>query len=515
MKKMKRIAATALAFLTVCAVPSLGACDKGGDKTSSSSESSSGEPLLGECADKGHGYDYKTGLCVRCGKKAVIPPLPAKQKFPLVEPCTHDIKNCPDCDYSGTGENKWNRLELFVDCYTVEIGKTGELWLSFSPKEPNKNGETTSLRAGQYALHSVDGDNGVTVTRHAANAEYVNDEGIPAVKENGNFYAYDNCGEGYLNSEWRSTYRIKGAQGTQVKIRFVRIDEPAWEPETIHTKIYPTELKTKAENVSKDMELKDVPYESEYFFDESMGCYRMGTQASPGAVIYAAIDTPALRLFGKAEEGEDAKFTTLLKNSGTALNIGDGVTANGDYNVLCYTPFIMNWKDENASWGSRPGETAEEPEADLNKVCYQNYCNDDGVYPVNKELFKFLNLYVKANKPADDAISAEDWAAKKDYLWLSACYYYKQSKQGTLNNPYVLIEGNNTVSIKIVPEYFQIGGSGSFTLHCDTPDVMIKIDGAAAIPLDGATVQATDVFNVMLNTAVLQTVTVTVNVTKN
>ncbi len=483
MKNLKKIAATAMALLTMCAVPSLGACRKGGETSSSSSSS---EETLGACAVKGHGYDYSTGLCVRCEKKAVIPALPSKQKFPLVEPCPHEMNNCPDCDYTGTGESMWNRLELMdvrqingvnkEGCYTVEIGAKGVLWLSFSV-----------AKAGQYVFHTVGGNQNVKVTRHAANDHYVNEKGIPATVENGDSYVYDNCGEGYFNPQWRSTYSLTGAAGTRIKIRFIYIDEPAWEPATIHTKIYATELKQKAEDMPSDKELVDVPYDTKYFFDEEKGCYRMGTKEEPGEIIYAAIDTPALRLFGEAEEGDDFKFTNLLKNSGTALNITDGLTENDDYNVLCYTPFIMNWKDDNASWGSRPGADAEEPEANPDKVCYQNYCNNVGVYPVNKELFKFLNLYVKAHKPVDNAISNEDWVAQKDYLWLSACYYYGQVDKGTESNPYIFTEGTFVVDLPALNYlYCSFEGNGSYTLQC-AEGIEIKIDGMASQAANGTT----------------------------
>ncbi len=444
------------------------------------SKKDSPPPATTECDTKGHGYDEKTGLCVRCEKKAVIPSVPSKQAFPLVEPCPHDGANCQECEYEGSGESMWNRLQLFEDCYTVEIGTKGQLWLSFSVK-----------KAGQYVLHSVGGDNGVKVTRHAANDSYVNEKGIPAVEEEGNFYAYDNCGERYYNEAWRSTYCLKAEAGTTVKIRFIRIDEPAWEPETVHTKVYAKELKKKADDMPDDKELVDVPYTSEYFFDESLGCYRMGTASNPGEIIYAAIDRAAPRLFGTAEDGENTKFTNVLQSSGTALNISNGTTENGDYNVLCYTPFIMNWIDENASWGSRPGSTAEEPEGDPNKVCYQNYCNDAGVYPVNKELFEFLNLYVKANSPADAEITTEDWVAQKDYLWLSACYYYGQIQSGTEQNPLPVEAGTLTVNI---PEfdylYLVIPSEGSYTLQCANEEILISVSGETEqlIPSEGITI---------------------------
>ncbi len=491
MNKFKRITAAFLAVLTIGSFAPLGGC--GGDPDDSSSSS---VPLT-ECDKKGHEYSEKTGLCVRCNKAPEIPPIAQNQKFPLVEPCTHDGGGfCPECDYQGSGENEYDRVELFEDCYTVEIGNKGVLWLSFSVK-----------KAGQYLLQSVDGDNGVQVTSHAANEQYVNPKGIDAIKKDNNFYSYVNCGEGYFNAQWRATYCFKAPKGTQVKIRFIRIDEPAWEPKSVHTFVYANELSEKAQNMPDDKELTEVPFDSDYFFDATSGYYRMGTQANPGEIIYVAIDRAAPRLFGETTDGEETmKFTNLLKTSGTALNLNNGVTENGDYSILCYTPFIMNWVNENDSWGSRPGSTATEPEGDPNKVCYQNFCNDDGVYPVNNELFQFLNLYVLENSPMD----REGVAA--DALWLAPCYYYAQSKDGTESNPKVLLTGSNSITLTDPASYYVIEGTGSYTLSCTVDGVKYIADGSI-VDLTEITVAGGKVFR--LRDAEYENVTITVTVTKN
>ncbi len=477
MNTFKRITAALLALVAIGLFAPLTGC---GDKPESSSSAPSSA-----CDTKGHEYSEKTGLCIRCEKKAQIPALSSKQKFPLVEPCPHDGNGfCPECDFIGSGENMWNRLELFEDCYTVEIGNGGALWLSFSAKQ-----------AGQYVLHSVDGDKGVEVTRHAANAHYVNEQGVAAVKENGDFYSYVNCGTKYFNAEWRATYCLKAPKGTQVKIRFIRVDEPAWEPETVRTMVYATELKQKAQDMPDDMRLTEVPYDVEYFFDESVGAYRMGTATSPGAIIYAAIDRVAPRLFGEPTEGsEETKFTNVLKTSGTALNLGNGLTEDGDYSVLCYTPFIMNWVNPNDSWGRPdPNSPSTGPEGDPNKVCYQNYCNDDGVYPVNQELFDFLDRYTAQNSVAGGELPEEGSEPQKPYLWLSACFYYEQIEEGTEDNPFVVSVGDFTANI---PQwdyfYCVVREAGAYTIRCENPDINITIDGDDPTPLNGATITVTE-----------------------
>ncbi len=504
MKRLGKIAAIVLATLSVASLSACASCKK---KKTPEVPTPPPATATGDCAKKGHEYSEKTGLCIRCEQKAVIPALTGEEKFSAVVPCTHDTTKPHGCKYQGSGENMWNRLELKEDCYTVEIGSKGALWLSFSVE-----------KAGQYVLHSVDGDNGVKVTRHAANDSYVNEEGISAVEEDSNFYGYVNCGEVYYNAAWRATYCLKAAAGTKVKIRFIRIDEPAWEPKSVHTQVYATQLTEKAANVS-NKELHVVPYESDFFFDESVGYYRMGTASNPGEIIYAAINKEAPRLFN-----EGTSFRNLRQGSPNSLNLTDGYTEEDDYNVLCYTPFIMNWVDENAVWygENNYGYSTDEPAGDTSKKCYQNYCNDDGVYPVNKELYKFLTLYTKLNKPAgvvgegDDAeeeISTELWQSGEadKYLWLAACYYYGEPTQGTENSPHLLRSGGNTVSTGL-DYFYKIDGTGSYTLHCDTPNVLIRLRGQAAVALDGITVQGSDIFELYVSGG---NVSITLTVTRN
>ncbi len=498
MNTFKRITATLLALLTVGSITAFAGCKK---EPTPSTDSSA----MGECTTKGHDYG-NTGVCVRCEEKAVLPSLPSSQKFPLVEVCTHKAP-CPVCDYIGTGEDMWNRLELKEGCFTVEISKTGKLWLSFPVEQ-----------AGQYVLHSVSGANGVTAARHAANDSYVNEKGIDAVVEKENFYAYDNCGEKYYNANWRSTYCLTGTAGTQIKIRFIRIADPAWEPEAVHTTVYATELAEKAQDMPSDKALFDVPYNTPYFFDESVGYYRMGTTEAPGEIIYAAINKEATRLFN-----EGMSFRNIRQSSTTSLNLNDGLTENGDYNVLCYTPFIMNWTDENAVWygENNYGFDTTEPAGDTTKKCYQNYCNSDGVYPVNQELHKFLTLYTKLNKPVDEEITSELWQSGEadGYLWLSACYYYGQRATGTKENPHLLTEnGDNDVSTKDLDYFFKVNGTGSYTLRCETAGVYIKItsqDGTSqqGVALTEITVNGTDVFE--LYTMEGNEISITLTVTKN
>ncbi len=487
MKTFKKFTLATLALLASLSALIAVGCGGGNGGKNEDSTSSSSETQETPCVDveKGHDYSYQTGLCSRCGQEAPIPALPDDQAFPLVIPCTHsDTGSCHKCEYQGNGE-EFNRLELFEDCYTIEIPSSRKIWVSFSVEE-----------AGQYVLYTVGGSNGVDITRHNANSAFISPDGFPAMEKGDELYGFVNCGEDYYNAEWRATYCLSGASGTLVKLCFVRVGEPAWEAKSVYTKVYAQEINgVKAKDEADGMKLRDVPYDSEYFYNDPAdggdGYYYMGTKENPGALIYAAINKDATRLF------TDAKFTNILKNSGAALNISNGHTDDGNYNILCYTPFIMNWKDENATWGSRPGSTSTEPEADLEKNCYQNFCNRDGVYPVNAELFQFLNLYVKANKPADEEISLEDWRDQKEYIWLSACYYYAEIPLGSTENPYKLSVGETTVSIAAgeMP-YYTIEEEGSYTIKGTNENILLKVKDTSgkAVPCLDVTVEAPVVF---------------------
>ncbi len=477
MKALKKLTVVLLAMLLAgtAIVGCGGDGGKNSESTSSDSQSSS-EKKEEPCTDvKGHEYSEKTGYCIRCNQKAVIPDLPQNQSFPLVEPCTHGSR-CRKCDYLGAG-TEYDRIELFEDCYTIEIPNSGDIWLSFDVEEP-----------GQYLLYSIGGDNGVTVNRHNANSHYVPTVGVPAVVEDGNFYSYVSCTVGYYNTEWRATYHLTGTQGSMVKVCFVRFSDPAWEPKNVQTKIYPTEINgKKAGEAPANMKLVDVPYETEYYFDESVGYYRMGSADAPGEIIYAAIDRVAPRLFN------ENKFTAILENAGTALHLSNGVLEDGNYSVLDYTPFIMNWKDENAVWNtSRPDpnnpDSTKPPEGDPDKNCYQNFCNSDGVYPVTQELHDFLQLYTTRNKPAD--IESDVWQEAPHWLWLSGCFYYKELIVGTEENPMPLQLGSN-VFTDAFEKYCMITEPGTYVLKCADENLKLDVTGRPTSPFD-ITVEVTE-----------------------
>ncbi len=435
-------------------------CLEAGEKTRSRIDDSA-VTQTGLIRPRGHAYAQdatekqiagEMGVCIRCGQKAKIPALSSTQDFPEV-------------NANGQGDGAYNRLQIGEGCHTVEIPSSGELWLSIPVS-----------KAGQYVLYSVDGGNGVTVDRFNASEHFVNEDGgFRAAERNGNFYSYVNCGDLYFSDGWRATFRLAGKANALVKICFTRVDSPAWAPSYVHEDVIPAEINgKKALEPADDAILVDVPYISDYFYNEADGYYYLGTKEEPGKLIYVAINTAAKRLLG------EYSFTNVIENIGSALTLQKGVNADGNYVMLHYIPFIMNLADDNATLGggTRPGDGAgEEPEVDLNKNCYQNYCNSDGMYPATKELVEFLKLYVQKNRPFDENISEEDWNEQKDWLWLSACYYYDVIPVGTEANPIEITEmGEYTVTVpKRDFVWFALTESGSYTITCNTANAKIQV----------------------------------------
>jgi len=434
-------------------------CDADGKKT----RFDVNDPTVTETAQipaRGHDYSGENITCIRCGIAELVDTSTLGQDFPYVDICTHtDTEiyegNC-DCEYKGRGE-EYSRLELSEGCYTVETVSNGEitnaLWLSFSVKE-----------AGQYMLCSVDNNDKVTAARYDASSHYITPVPYNAMVKDGDFFSYVSCTEKHFNEEWRATFCLKAEAGTPVKIAFVKFADAAWERKNVFVPTYPTEINgVKAPDAPADSKAVEVDYDSEYYYSDPAfggdGYYHLqGTDE----VIFAAINTTPSRLL------MNGSFTTI-HYEGSALNLQDGYTADGDYRIRSYVPFIMNCADDNDIFN-------EELAPNLNKNCYQNYCNADGMYPVNKELFHFLNLYVQNTKPIDSNITVEDFMNKEDWLWLSACYVYKPIKSGTEDNPLALALGENNVQLPAWDSLFcTIKMDGLYTISCEAEGTQIAI----------------------------------------
>ena len=385
--KMKKLLATALscalALSALCAV----GCQKENDPT----------PTLQECTSP-RGHVFVNGICSVCNVGPIFPQAPSSISY-----------QTPNTEkYDGT---EYNRYQCAEGYYEFEIGAEGCIWVAFSVQS-----------AGQYALYSVSNTNNVTATRYDASIFYIPPTGENArILENGQFYSSVNCGNMHFNREWRATYALRGNSGDIVRVRFVKIDEPQWAPSYIYETIYPNEINgKKAPEAENGKKLQPVPYNSEYFYDETLGYYRMGTSDKPGEIIYAAITMEPERLL------QGASFATI-NDEGNNLSLPYGVTEDGDNLIYDYSKFIPNnGGDVNA-------------EHDLTANCYENYVNSDGVYPVNKELCQFLSCYVKKNTPHD--LQGETDKTILANAWLAPCYYYDTLIEGTQEYPYQVSAG--------------------------------------------------------------------------
>ena len=245
---------------------------------------------------------------------------------------------------------------------------------------------------------------------------------------------------------------------------------------------YPTEINgVKAPDAPAETQAIEVAYDSKYYYaDPAFGGDGYYHIQGTDEVIYAAINSTPSRLLA------NGSFTTI-HYEGSALNLQDGYTADGDYRIRSYVPFIMNCADDNDIFNT-------DLQPDLTKNCYQNYCNSDGMYPVNKELFHFLNLYVQSTKPIDSAITVQDWQNREDWLWLSACYVYKPLKSGTKDNPLTLAMGENTVQLPAWDSLFcALKADGIYTITCEAEGVNLAIGNDVLIPSPFAVTMETTV----------------------
>ena len=368
---------------------------------------------------------------------------------------------------SGDGSD-YNRFECIEGYYQIQVPAGGEVYYSFSVRSE-----------GQYALYSLDSAAGVKVTRYDSSEQYINYDGEEAdVLEDGTFYSRVNCSLKHFNAQWRATYAFESETATTVKVRFVWIDEPLPEPQTIVTDVTAKQIAGVAADGEAGKTAIPVPYTSEYFFDEDCelaftpigggepvykkGFYRLGTPEKKGEIIYAAITSIPERMFDKT-------FATI-QYDGNNLTLQTGTAENGDYLVNNYVDFIMN------NGGVVDNENGGVPvEGDPEKLCYQNVTNKDGMFPVNAELYEFLNFYVKKNTPPmiDESVSPTAY-------WLAPCYYYAEVEPGTKGHPFALQTGDTSVT---VPEnryvYCSIEEKGYYVLSCNTIGASGALTGIA------------------------------------
>ncbi len=306
---------------------------------------------------------------------------------------------------------EYSRFSCTEGYYEFSVSTTKKYY-SFSVDQP-----------GQYALYTIEPVEYIELERYNADANYINTEGgIPAIElQSGRIYSRVNCGEKYFNTEWRATYSLKSLAGTQtVRVRFVRVADPEFEPEILITKVNAEEIEGVANTVEYCMPLA-VPYTSQYFYDENYeltfntpigaektgevtakGFYRMGSPENPGAVIYVALETSSRFMEGKFSEANSGFIVQYDKDN------------KGNILAHDYSDFISN-----KTSGTE----------DKTKACYVNVCNSDGLFPVNRELYGFLKEYVIKDKLSDEETVDEENA------WLAACFYYAEATEGNKSFP--------------------------------------------------------------------------------
>ena len=350
------------------------------------------------------GHTYNNGICA-CGAGPVYPDAPSTITYVDVE-AANTVNGV--LQHKGT---EFDRYELSEGYYSFNAPRGGAKWFSFSVSEP-----------GQYALYTIDAPSSVKIIRHDASAQFINPNNFPAsVFEDGTVYTNVICETAYWSTSWRATFSIE-AKNVTVKFRFVKIDEEPWSPKTVREQYLAQQINgVTASEGPENCKPTTVPYNTEFFYEEASGYYRMGTPDNPGEIIYAAITMVPERML------LDKPFTQIQYDAASNLYLDTGkTTIDGDYLIWDYIPFVT---------GTIYSSESDEATTYLDN-CYQNYVNSDGLYPVNQELYQFLKLYTYKNKPLVWEDSLGDWRSDEymERAWLAACYYYKNLTQLTQGN---------------------------------------------------------------------------------
>ena len=385
------------------------------------------------------GHSYENGGCVNCDAD------------PLIPTDAGDTTILEPTDGNGT---EYNRFECQEGYYEFTIPSTKAYWLSFSISQ-----------SGQYALYSVGGANGCSIDRHYANAQNSGPVAYTAITlDDGNIYTSFSCPDAEFSKNWRATYKLKGTKGKTVKLRFVRIADPAWKPDVYEEIVKAEEINGKAQDGAVGTVATEVPLTTTLTYNQTKRYYVMPT----GETVYVAITAAAPRLLG-----EGVNFISTLATT-NPFNLSNGKTEEGDYYVKNYAFFITNYQYEIEN-GRSYFITDDEYNylSNPDAVCYQNYVNTDGYYPLTQELKEFLIHYTDIHPPITDSSELTD-----DNAWLTACYYYKQLQVGGMDNPDVFEVGNNPISLKENENYYAtFTGEGKYTFGCADSDVSFQING--------------------------------------
>lgn len=412
-------------------------CTESGEKTHTCT--SCGATEKQEIAPLGHIYD--NGKC-KCGHGPVFPRPDEKISY------RNPLRKEDGIKGAGTD---YERFQMEEGYYEIEIGTSGKVWLSFS----------TSF-AGQYALYSLENKDNVTAKRYDASPQYIPSDYFSAlVLDDGNFYSSVIAHNAYWTTSWTATYCLQGKRGATVKVRFARIADAPKDAQRINETIVPEQLKLeKAPNGAAGTLLREVDYSTKYYYDEKDGYYH----TESGNIIYTSITKTGSRLF------PDASLATIAAYGGSYI-LHYATTVEGDYVFKDYSWFLTNhgglgYMDDNRNFVLNEG--------DPTLPCYQNYVNSDGLYPVNQELFEFLNLYVAAY-PIVDMVGDST-------AWLSNCYEYVNAVPGSEDFPHDVTETFEVTTKRSGYTYYKLtpATAGTYTISVSgESNSYVNVNGSA------------------------------------
>ena len=398
-------------------------------------------------APRGHDYG-KNGTCIRCEKTIKLPSSSGSVTYINPEDPASGIFGSGDefTQYypEGSGNegpipNTGRYYLTEGEYYEIQIDNDGVVWFEFGVDGP-----------GQFAVYSLSNPNEVSLSRYYATFATSSFAYDATVQEDGNFLVTINdCTSTYYNVQWTALFKLSGTAGDVVKFHIKKIADEAWASKTIRENVYATEIdNTKAQDPAEGYVCMAFGTESdaEYYFDETVGYYRMGTEDTPGEIIYAAISKVGAPIFG---EGNEIAFTTLL-DQGNPLTLFQETLPSGDNLIYDYASMFM----AEASYGGTPGNN------------YQEFVNKDGLYPVTQELYEYLTRYADLKTPLEG-----------DNAWLAACYYYELLVLGEAGRPIEITEVGTVTNMQHAKReynhYLLNLAAGTYTFQCTTDDMVL------------------------------------------